>query len=323
MSGSKILKVGIVGLGNRSTSWISSFNMVKRARITALCDKFPALVQLRLAQAQSLESRIACFTDFDKMLREADIDAVSLVVAPEDNVELICRALAAGKHVIAEVPLSFKIEECWRAVLAVEKSGGLKFQLGEQVRFSAFARAWKKMVSEGTLGKILYVEGQYVHGPGPDRYWNDAVTGERVDYREASKRKVIKSRLWNMRHPLFYLPHELSPLLSILDDRVVKVTGMGTRPQSYRYDWYDHPDIEVALMHTEKDTILRLMAGFTVATLEGSHHANRMIGVKGWVEQGRTDSEKGKMWLADSFMADKADMTWAFKDYWEAPAEAL
>lgn len=313
------VRVGIVGMGLRGQSYVRSAQLVRDCQVVAVCDKIEALAQRGREQAP--DSDIQCYTDLGKMLKDASVDAVFVVVEPENNAEVVCQALEAGKHVLAEVPLALSIEDCWRVVLSVEKTG-LKFQLGEQVRYSAWVQAWKKMVAEGTLGKPLYAEGQYLHGVGPDRYWHDAETGERITFEEAKTRKAHKSRFWNLRHAIYYLPHELSPLLHILDDRVVRVTGMGTRPQSYRHEWFPQSDIEVALMHTEKDTVLRMLTGFIVETLVGSEHSCRLIGTQGWVEQGRTRSEKGKVWLADHFLADKMDTEWQFANYWDAPPEA-
>jgi len=324
MTANKRVNVGIVGLGGRSEAWLKNCQMIKQCRVTALCDKIEALVQqkYKMVTDYDKEVNVGCYTDVDKMLKEADIDAVALVVAPEYNTDLICQCLEAGKHVIAEVPLCYTIEECWRIVLAVEKSG-LKFQLGEQCRFAPWVQAWKQMVKDGTLGKILYVEGQYLHGLGTNRYWHDSKTGDRITAERAKEVPSHKSRFWNLIHPIHYMPHELSPLLSILNDRVVKVTGMATRPQSYRHDWYPRSDIEVALMHTEKDTILRLMAGFTIETCVGSEHCCRMIGVKGWVEQARTKGERDKKWLAEGLMANHEEVNLDRNAAWDMPRECM
>ncbi|HYF48621.1 MAG TPA: Gfo/Idh/MocA family oxidoreductase [Planctomycetota bacterium] len=312
---SKTLRLGLVGLGLRGQGWLRNIKSIRDCHVTALCDTFPAL--LKAGQAIVADGDVRCYESFERMLEDAPIDAVAIVVAPEHQPDLIVKSVGASKHVIAEVPLALTMDDCWRIVVAVEKSG-VKFQLAEQVRFSSCTRQWKQMVSEGQLGKVLFCEGQYLHGMGNDRYWHDAETGARVPFDQVGKRKLIKSRFWNLRHSILYLPHELSPLLHILDDRVVRVTGMGTRPQSYRHEWFPQSDIEVALMHTEKDTILRLATTFTVETLRGSEHCNRLIGVNGWVEQARTRSEKGKMWLAG--MNDKRDVDWDAAD--DGPSDA-
>jgi len=322
MSGSKKVRWGVVGLGHRGQYLATLYHrIIPNSTVVALCDRF----EMRAADALKAlgDPDVMIYTDYDRMLKEAPIDAVAVIVEPENNADIVCRALESGKHVLCEVPLCYTIKDCWRIITTVEKTG-LKFQMAEQTRYGAYVKAWKKMVDDGTLGKILYCEGQYLHGMAPDRYWIDAETGSPVTIEEAkrSKRKLKKSRFWHMKHAIFYLPHELSPLLHILGDRVVRVVGMATRPKSYRYEWLPVSDIEVALMHTKNDTVMRLMTGFVVATLQGSEHCNRMIGTSGWVEQPRTYSEKGKLWLADRYMADKADITWDYRDAWELPHAA-
>ncbi len=49
---------------------------------------------------------------------------------------LFCEVFNSGKHVLCEVPLALTMEGCWKVVTTVEKTG-LKFQMAEQVRYSA------------------------------------------------------------------------------------------------------------------------------------------------------------------------------------------
>ncbi|HOL35807.1 MAG TPA: Gfo/Idh/MocA family oxidoreductase [bacterium] len=318
----KKVRWGLIGLGHRARGLAHIYHhLVPNSTVVAVCDRIETLAHKTKEILKDPD--IAIYTDHRKMLKESLIDAVSVFVAPEQNPDIVCECLEAGKHVLCEVPLSLTMEGCWKVVITVEKTG-LKFQMAEQLRYAAFVKAWKKMIEKGLLGKILYCEGQYLHGMGPDRYWMDTETGEKVSISQAKnyQGKLMKTRFWNLKHPIFYLPHELSPLLHILDDRVVKVVGMATKSPGYRYEWFPQADIEVSLMHTEKDTILRLMAGFVIETLTGSEHCNRVIGTKGWVEQPRTKSEKGRMWLSDHFMSDAAELEWNYSNYWESPSVA-
>lgn len=320
----KEIRVGIIGLG-RGCTFVRNGKMVKGQRIVALCDRF----DLRLKNAYDLaqDPEVRCYRDHREMLEKADLDAVVIAVAPEDNADLVVEMLEAGKHVLCEVPLAFTIEDCWRVVLAVEKSG-LKFQMAEQVRYSAFIQAWRKMVRDGTLGKVVFVEGEYLHGmPGTRFSWRDAETGRALTPEQAQNNPQAKrDRMWNLIHPIRYLPHELSPILHILDDRVTKVTCMATRQQSYVYEWLPLSDIEVALMHTEKDTILRLACGFTVNTIMKDstcgYHWYHVMGTKGTVETNRSNADQMKMWLADSQMKDPAELIWEYSPD-DVPAAAL
>lgn len=319
----KEVRVGIIGL-RRGCVFIRSGKRVKGHRIVALCDRFE---NCRKAASNLLEDpEVKCYADHRKMLKEADLDAVVIAVAPEDNVNLVCEALEAGKHVLCEVPLAYTLKDCWRVVLAVEKSG-LKFEMAEQVRYAAYIQAWRTMIREGTLGKIVFAEGQYLHGMHASRFWRDKATGQAIMPEDAQNNpRAEKTRQWNLTHPILYLPHELSPLLHMLDDRVVKVTCMSTRRQSYVHEWFPVPDIEVALMHTAKDTILRVACGFTIHTIQKEstcqYHWYHLLGTKGTVETNRANCDKMKLWLANSKMKDPAELMWAYTAG-EVPEAAL
>lgn len=323
----KTVRIGLVGLSARGLMWLQNYLICPHCRVTALCDKFEALTGkgASIIAGHADAAPAECYTDYENMLRDARIDAVSLAVEPENNADMICAALAAGKHVICEVPLCYSIADCWRIVLAVEKHKGLKFQFGEQIRFGAFAQAWRTMVQEGKLGKAVYFQGQYLHGMAPNRFWHDSRTGARITFDETQAVASHKSRQWSLIHPMRYVPHELSPMLYVLKDRVVKVTGVGTRPQSYRYEWFPFPDIEVALMHTAQDTIIRLMAGFTMERLIGSEHQYRLIGTEGWVDHCLAPvfaRKSGMMWLANGYMSAVSDVEWSYNTGWEMPLAA-
>lgn len=317
------VKFGVIGTSHRGQGLIRQYLRIKGCKFTALCDRFEHLAK----QTYDIigDSNVRCFTDYKKMLREADVDAVLVFTEPERNVPISCDALAAGKHVMCEVPLCYTIAECWRMVLAVEKSG-LKFQLAEQVRYHPCMQAWKQMVDDGRLGHVLFARGEYLHPLPESWYWVDAKTGEKIPLEQAKHHPhKAKGRVWTLEHPIWYLPHELSPLLSVLDDRVETVSCLATRKRSYVYPWFPHSDIEVATMRTRKDTVLNLAAGFTAPNFPKigyGYHWYQLLGSKGSVETPRSNREKGKMWFADSFVNDPAEVTWEFNPY-KTPLEAL
>jgi predicted dehydrogenase len=189
------------------------------------------------------------------------------------------------------------------------------------------ALSWQKMVRDGKLGKILFVEGHYLHAMGEDRFWVDVETGKTLTWAEkADNPNAVKSRFWTLRHPIFYGPHELSPLLKILDDRVVRVCCFSTRTESYRLEEVPFPgmaepltvpDLEVAMMHTQKDTIMRFAAGFSAPA--SNTHWYHLMGTQGDVETGRGKNEPGKTYFCEApiirgneYSIGRADTTWEF-----------
>lgn len=319
----KIVRIGFIGQGPRGRYLMTQMaTAVRGARVVAACDKFAALVAEGRQQAG--DETIVAYTDHRALLKDPSVEAVFLVVAPEHNADLAVECLAAGKHVLCEVPLALTIRDCWRVVLAAEKSGCV-CQMAEQARYHPFAQAWKKLVQDGRLGKILWVEGQYLHGVTDDRYYQDAETGRRLPLAEARNNpKAIKSRFWNLKHPIYYLPHELSPFLNILGDRVRRVSCLGTRKPSYYYDWFPMSDIEVALMHTEQDVIMRMAAGFTVPTPQTrqcGYHWYHLMGTRGKVETNRSNADKMKLWEAGAFQNDPLDVMWDWTEHDSTPEQ--
>ena len=254
----KQVRIGIVGLGPRGRlSWMKNLLRIKTCRVTALCDKVEALVGQAYREAGDPD--IACYTDYEEMLAKADIDAVAIVTAPHDQPDLICQAMEAGKHACCEVSLTYDMDDLWRVVVAVERSG-LKFQMAEQVMYHAFVNAWRQLVHEGELGHVIFAEGQYLHGMTPDRFWVDSGTGERIDLDAAADHpRAAKSRMWNwFPHPILYMATDLGPILTVLEDRVTQGDVHGdAAPQlllqghpgvGYRSGvdahgkGYDHPD---------------------------------------------------------------------------------
>jgi hypothetical protein len=154
------------------------------------------------------------------------------------------------------------------------------------------------------------------------RYWMDRDTGEHLTWEEArSNPRAIKTRFWYMPHPILYLPHELSPMLKALDDRVQEVTCLGTRRKSYVHGEVPISDIEAALMRTCNDTLLRLTTGF-IAPTPSPLHWHHLMGTKGQVETNRSTRDSMKFWLADHYMDTKADIDWDFTPYQPSPPEA-
>jgi len=308
----KTVKIGVIGT-RRGATVVKATRLVPNHEITAMCDLVESRVEAGCQRAGVPEAKR--YTDHKKMVAEANIDAVFIAVPPHQNAQLACECLEAGKHVLCEVPLSYNLEDCWRIALAVEKSG-MKFQMAEQVRFAPYILAWEKMVADGTLGKIVFAQGEYLHGRAETGYFFDPETDRGLTYEQAQANpRARKTRCWNMSHPIMYLPHDLSPLLRILDDRVEKVTCMGTRAgKGYVHEWMPYPDFEVALMQTKKDTVMRLAAGFEVHTIKKestcTYHWYHLMGTKGTVETNRANCDKMKLWLKDSKMKEPAELMW-------------
>ena len=314
------VRIAIVGLGHRAHAWIHLLQRLPGYRIVSLCDPIEALLEPALA---ALDDRtdVQATTQYEEVLANEGVDAVGLCARCREQGALAAMALEAGKHVNSEVPAAHTMEDCWRIVVAAEKSGKV-YQLAEQTRYWGFVDAWRQIVAEGQIGRVTFCEGQYIGYYGTRMFFQDPETGRGCGVDELSQYRGARPTWLQDMPPIHYLPHELSPMLKVLDDRVVEVSGMSTGSPSYAHPQITTPDIQVALMKTEKDALLRMAAGFTQPVPHArGHHWYQVMGTGGSIEWGRSGRDRPKMWRADGQMHDMAEMDWRFERT-DAPAEA-
>jgi predicted dehydrogenase len=192
--------------------------------------------------------------------------------------------------------------------------------LAEQGRYGGWVDAWREQVASGRLGQITLCEGQYFHYY-VEKQHQDPASGAFYPPQEAALHPEAQPTWLQEMPPIHYLPHELSPLLSILDDRVVEVVAMSTGSPSYAHPELAQPDMQVALMKTEKGTIMRLAASFAQPHPPANNHWYQVLGTKGRLEWRRSLRDLPKLWYADAQMFDLAEVDWR-RERLDAPAEA-
>jgi hypothetical protein len=110
----------------------------------------------------------------------------------------------------------------------------------------------------------------------------------------------------------------------MMDDRVIRVTGMSIRNKSYKYENLDRADLQVALMHTEKDAIMRLAVSHSTPSVprgELISHWHHIKGTDGALEWTRSNNGSGKLWVNNWHLTDPIDVPWSLKRA-DAPLEA-
>jgi predicted dehydrogenase len=307
------VRLGVVGCGKRGIHVGALFRDHPSCSVVALADRFPARAESAARELGLPAARI--YTDFDALLREAPVDALFFACPPTEQVDLACQAMEAGRHVCTEVVAAFSIEECWRLVRTVEKTG-CKYQLMEQTRYWGFVDAWRRMHERGEFGHICFAQGEYIHYEKGWNYWVDTRTGEFVREIARPRDRQVEPT-WRRKilaDPIYYLPHTLSPLLKILDDRVVRVSCMGTRKGSYTYADGELPwsDIQYSLMHTGRDTVLAVGAGFSLPYPmrgETGGHWYELRGTKAAVESPRSPSGAFRLWRPGMADYEKVDLS--------------
>jgi len=159
----KKLKVGVIGTGGISRVHFRGYIHSRAAKIYALADVDAAALARRADEYDVPAER--CFTDYRKLLKLDELDAVSICTPNLLHARQSIDALRAGKHVLCEKPMAMNPREAQRMVDAA-KATGKKLQIGLHQRFRNDAAFVKRLIEQGRLGKIYYARCRAVRRRG-------------------------------------------------------------------------------------------------------------------------------------------------------------
>jgi len=159
----KKLKVGIIGTGAISNVHLNGYAKSRVAHIHALADVDREALARRAEQHNVPPER--CFTDHRKLLKLAELDAVSVCTPNSLHCRQTVDALAAGKHVLCEKPMAMNPAEAQKMIDAAAKAGR-ELQIGLHNRFRSDAAFIKRLADDGALGNIYYARCQAVRRRG-------------------------------------------------------------------------------------------------------------------------------------------------------------
>lgn len=140
-----------------------------RAVKRVLVDVDPAVAQSAASQLGWAEAA----TDWRQVLVRDDIDAVDIVTPPQFHVEIALAAMAAGKHVFCEKPVSNDLDEALSLVDAA-RNAAVVAQVGFNYRHTPAIAYGKQLLDSGRLGRVLEFRGSYLNESAytgaPDRW---------------------------------------------------------------------------------------------------------------------------------------------------------
>ncbi|MFH1616073.1 MAG: Gfo/Idh/MocA family oxidoreductase [Planctomycetota bacterium] len=157
-----MVRVGIVGLGFMGKMHFRCYKARKDSQIAAvfdldtkkLTDTSGTAGNIKGAEEQLDFSGIELYSDFDRMLAEAKLDAVSIALPTYMHKAYTIKALSAGLHVLCEKPMALNVSDCDEMIEAAKKTGRV-LMIGHCIRFwPEYAKA-KELIESSCYGKVL------------------------------------------------------------------------------------------------------------------------------------------------------------------------
>ncbi len=222
------LRIGIVGLGWVAGAHIAALKSVKGARVVAVCSR-------RELDANGISERfgipLKVYRDYDRMLADKDIDAISICTPHPLHPEQAIAAARAGKHLIIEKPIALSWKDA-KDVRDAVSAAGVTACVCFELRFSAQFTMAKSIVDQGLLGQVHYGEVDYFHGIGP--WYGQFGWNVKKDFGGSS---LLTAGC-----------HALDVLLLLMGDQVDEVTSYSTRSSNAAFAPYEYDTTSVTLL---------------------------------------------------------------------------
>ncbi len=191
----KKIKIGIFGAG-RGIDIAKNLMLIEDCEIVALCDFNE---KRRNDGLEKLGKDVASFEDFDNFIKY-EMDAIVIANYFHEHTPFVIKCFEKNIHVFCECISNGTMAEGVELIRAYEKTNSI-FMLAENYPQMIFNREMKRVCEGGTLGKIIYAEGEYNHSYRPDD----------IDF---SKGFVYFPEHWrNFLPRSYYITHSLAPLM--------------------------------------------------------------------------------------------------------------
>lgn len=146
-----MIRIGIIGMGVISHYYVKAFDQVAQCTLQAVCDLNPAKLAPHRANG------VDCYHDYQQLLQSPLIDAVVINLPNNLHYQACLDALAAGKHVCCEKPLTLDLAQA-RALSRRAKELGLTLLTAFHRRYNQHLIA---AVEQGVFASAQSITAHY------------------------------------------------------------------------------------------------------------------------------------------------------------------
>ena len=139
---------GILGCGMIANIHADAIRKIDNAILVGVADSNVAFAQ-KFAKTHDVKA----YVNYQDMLVDKDIDVVCICTPSCFHAQNAIEAMRAGKHVVLEKPMALSTE-CADEVIKVSQETGKFVTVICQLRFSADVQLVKKLVNDGSFGRI-------------------------------------------------------------------------------------------------------------------------------------------------------------------------
>jgi len=269
------IKIGVFGLG-RGSSFYQNI-LLNNGEIVAVCD----MNEQKLADArEQLGGDVATYTSFAAFINHEGMEAVMLCNYFHEHAFYAIRALEKNIHVLSECTSNATMAEGVALMRAVEASSAY-YMISENYPFMRFNREITRVCKGGTLGRVLFAEGEYNHPVSPD------------DHKLLRELHPFPKHWRNYLPRTYYITHSLAPLMYATGAFPKRVTAFGvhTPDDEGLLKWGSRVGDRAAIVTTLNDdnSVFRVTGCAAFGAHENSY---RVCGDRGQIENVRGGEDR-------------------------------
>lgn len=226
------IRIGVIGCGNQATAHMRALVRMREPDnldILNVCDIFT-----KRADAAASLTGGKIVKDYRRLLDNRDIDYV-LIATPEHwHHQMTMDAIAAGKHIYCEKPMTYTIEQSRKVAETIAKTPKIKMQVGVQGMSDDSYETANRYIRDGALGRVVLAQIDYSRNHFTDFWENridpDVRPGDNLDWNAflgpAKKRPFDPDRFFSWRRYWDYSGGVASDLFVHRVTRIIKSLGL-------------------------------------------------------------------------------------------------
>jgi len=164
---SQQLRVGMVGYGFMGAAHSQGWRTVNHAFDLPLSVRMSVVSGRSVAEVAAAAAKLGWAehsTDWRTLVDRDDIDLIDICSPGDTHAEIALAALAAGKHVLCEKPMSNTVSEAreMAAAAARAQTAGVRVMCGYNYRRVPAVALMRQLVAAGRIGTLRHVRATYL-----------------------------------------------------------------------------------------------------------------------------------------------------------------
>jgi UDP-N-acetylglucosamine 3-dehydrogenase len=143
------LGIGVIGVGAWGKHHVRVFSELEEANLVAVADH-----DADRAKTFAKKFNAAHYRQTSDLLRHNDVDAVTICTPTVTHADLALEAIASGKHVLLEKPMTDTVGQAQRVIDAA-KAANVLLMVGFVERFNPSVHTAAEVIDQGKVGELV------------------------------------------------------------------------------------------------------------------------------------------------------------------------